>query len=584
MGMILTYSGGNELPAPVLAWAEREEMPVLETHEVGETCGTLIQNPLCALLLIQVEQGDPSALRLSRSLAGDVLFGNLPRLAVSATLRKREVAEWMDTGIDQFLLLPCPEFRLMDELQKATRRRWRTRFFQPAPTVCARLRIYRDDYVARLTNLAVWLDSLCENVQPERPGVVFGSAKPLLVEIRKAAVEVGVPLIGQFVTALIVAAPRKDGCEFPLALARLAAMAQIVREQAASVPGVPGWEADAEDMRQFRERSRTGAADADAPHEATGQQAEATGTESTDGWSDDEEEDGDELYGDSVLPAFHSFALLSRFDDDFGDCSISDLAECVQQNSLLCAEVLAIANSSEVAALNPVDDVETAIHLIGVEQVQRLATSYRQTAAAHSRFTGFDWRLFWMHQMGCADLAREAATLLNVHRRQEIYAMALLHDLGKVLLSNRNPQEYRKAVATALKTNGNLSEAERSVLGIDHSEAGLRYARRQGLPEALAVAMACHENPESAPERYVEELAIVSLANFLCKKHRVGFSGSVVREPHVELEEQPGWRWIATHLHPTFTAGDFEDKMKAAAIQTRYVLEKAVQEMRPNAA
>jgi len=401
----------------------------------------------------------------------------------------------------------------------------------------------------------------------------------MLTEIRKAATKLGVPLVGQFVMELILSAPRKDPAGYALVFARLMAMAAIAQEHADAVPARNGWSADEAEIKAFRERSQGAKASA-GDTDPKGTDKRPTGTEQATTF--DTEEDGDHLYDDAVLPAFHSLALLSRMDSGDMDYTVSELAALIQRDTTLCAQVLSVANSSDIAPANPIDDLETAIHLIGLDQVKRLSASYRHTARAHAKFEGFDWRLFWMHQVGCADISQEIAGLLHLQTYADLYAMGLLHDVGKVLLSRRFKNSYKKVVAQTLKGTGEISVAERDLLGLDHEEVGSRYAQRHGLPDVLRAAMAHHGNPEAAHPKFAENVAIVSLANFICKKYQVGFSGSVVRAPNNQMEKQPAWQWIEKNMNPMQTAEQMETHLKKAAIQTRYMLTKAVKDMAPD--
>lgn len=563
------------LPGPVSAWAEEHGHEIFRAECPGEACGLLLDEPLTDAVLLEAGW---SGIALSRGMASDILFARVPRLALAPCLERDKARELLASGVSNLLLWPCPPERIESELDACFERRWRDRFFEPVPRVCARIGGYREDYLKRIEKLASRLDELYMRVPPDSPGVVFGTAKPLLVEIRKEAVALGIVLLKELTLQLITQAPRRDPAGFALSLARLCAMRSILREHVQRESRFSGWRAEEQEMNAFRARvSQQGGEDrGDQP--PGGNDPIPFGNETNTDWSEDEPEEG-EIIEESLLPAFHSLALLSRLAEDATNAPVEDLVAWIRQDTFLCAQVLALANSPVVAPACPIEDVQTAVQLIGVQRVRRLASSFHHTAQAHRNFEGFDWRLFWMHQVGCADLAREAARLLHAGSREELHAMGLLHDLGKVVLSKQQPREYRHALAESLRRGGEMAAVERELLGQDHLRAGAAYARRHGLPAALVAAMEFHETPEAAPHEYAEEVALVSVANFLAKKYQVGFSGSVVRKPNTRLADQPGWQWIAAHLRPLLTVERFEEEMKHAAIQRRYLLQQAIKEI-----
>jgi len=92
----------------------------------------------------------------------------------------------------------------------------------------------------------------------------------------------------------------------------------------------------------------------------------------------------------------------------------------------------------------------------------------------------------------------------------------LLHDIGKSVITKLLTPKARADIRTKM-TDLSLSrdEAEKAVLGADHSEVGACLLKRWSLPEPIIEAVAHHHSPVVKPTVHLS--ALVYLAN--CAAH-----------------------------------------------------------------
>jgi signal transduction histidine kinase len=105
----------------------------------------------------------------------------------------------------------------------------------------------------------------------------------------------------------------------------------------------------------------------------------------------------------------------------------------------------------------------------------------------------------------------------------------LLHDAGKLVLAQTAPKSYRRAIQSAARYQGNISEYERDIIGVDHAVSGLHLARQWRLGEAVeAVAWLSHQPGEAIPKSIADRamVEIVALADTIARECKVGFSGN----------------------------------------------------------
>src|SRR5262249_4998154 len=106
--------------------------------------------------------------------------------------------------------------------------------------------------------------------------------------------------------------------------------------------------------------------------------------------------------------------------------------------------------------------------------------------------SGFNRGEFWRHVLAVACAARRMAPESIASRQpsvtvridpEEAFLAGLLHDIGKVALDFVFPKAYQRITSRADQTRGEIADAERSILGVDHAIAGRRLAERWNLPE-----------------------------------------------------------------------------------------------------
>lgn len=103
-------------------------------------------------------------------------------------------------------------------------------------------------------------------------------------------------------------------------------------------------------------------------------------------------------------------------------------------------------------------------------------------------------------------IAREAGW----KKHDELLVAALLHDVGKLVLSH-SAKGYPESVHGTARTPEQRVRAERHVLGLDHSDVGGLLLRRWRLPESIAEAVEHHHDQD--PQQ--PAAAVIRLADML---------------------------------------------------------------------
>ena len=197
------------------------------------------------------------------------------------------------------------------------------------------------------------------------------------------------------------------------------------------------------------------------------------------------------------------------------NCAIADIAKAVSKDPSFTVRLLKIANSALYSFPSSIDSVTKAVSIIGTAQIRNLALSM----SAVRSFAGLPNELvsmqnFWRHSLLCALTAKHLAKAARRCDPDALFTAGLLHDIGELVLFNRLPEQSREALLLVLDDLDErpVHEAERQIMGLDHTDVGGELARQWQLPPLLEECIAHHHDIEKA-KRYPRETALVHIAN-----------------------------------------------------------------------
>ena len=233
------------------------------------------------------------------------------------------------------------------------------------------------------------------------------------------------------------------------------------------------------------------------------------------------------------------------------------LEEILAQDQVLVAKMLAMVNSPFYGLNRSITNIRDAIMVLGFRGLRSLilASSTAKYMARDYTCYGHDSKGLWKHSLAVASGARYISTHCEFDQDagEELFVTGLLHDVGKMLLA----PSLLDHNAEASTFPGTITELERSMVGLDHTEAGALIAAKWNLSGVVQEGIK-HHHDSQAPEDLDREVAVVRLANAFAHSQGYGYLPERVPEHEYAPEDldslkltQDDWERIRSEMEET---------------------------------
>jgi putative nucleotidyltransferase with HDIG domain len=212
--------------------------------------------------------------------------------------------------------------------------------------------------------------------------------------------------------------------------------------------------------------------------------------------------------------------------------SALQLQQIISDDQAMTARILKIANSAMYSCSRKVKTLTEAIVMLGFDSIRSLVvtSAARNLYNTRNASTGLKERLLWEHSIGvafaCRLLVQERFPALS----EEAFLAGLMHDIGKLVLNLRVPEQFDQIVQLVYNDNLPFNSTEKEILGYDHAEVGAKLINKWNLSPMLEDTILHHHNPEAMT---IDNplLLYLDLGNKLCHKLGIGF----VDEPDLDI-------------------------------------------------
>ena len=259
----------------------------------------------------------------------------------------------------------------------------------------------------------------------------------------------------------------------------------------------------------------------------------------------------------------------------------SQVADLISSDAALSAELLRRVNSASYGLAREIKDIRVAVSFLGLARLQRLAmTSYVMKAVSPASRS--ERERFWFHSYYTALMSKWVAKRLAGRvDPDELYAAALLHDIGKPIYLMLFPAHYREMASRVERDGRFFTEAERHFDWPSHLTVGSLVCQYWGLPDSVREACEVHELEQLQTGQALSDTQrVVCVANLLVHLGEEWLDKTVEQEVRETVQttldcSDEDWPDVMSHVHECKTeVQGFLEKMKPhiAAAEEHHVM------------
>ena len=212
--------------------------------------------------------------------------------------------------------------------------------------------------------------------------------------------------------------------------------------------------------------------------------------------------------------------IVEMVDDEH--TTASQLGAEIAKDQVVSAKVLKLVNSGFYGFSQAISTIPHAVAMLGFDTVKSLVLSSGVLEMMDNALPGL-----WDHSLACARACTFIAEETDLEAPEEVSVIGLLHDLGKVILSQTLVADFARIRQRAKRGNMLLVQSELDVLGCHHGEIGAWLLSKWALPSKLTEPIAEHHDFQPHGE-HAQRTATVHLADVLVRAEGFGSGGDVL--------------------------------------------------------
>lgn len=216
------------------------------------------------------------------------------------------------------------------------------------------------------------------------------------------------------------------------------------------------------------------------------------------------------------LPSVTATRLIQLISSD--DYDLDEILQTLKMDTGMTSHILRVVNSPAFSLLKPVSTLDRAVVYLGARDILEISLINLTSFLKDKKLSGYkaDVRDLWRHDLRTAIAARELA-LMNPEMQPELaFTAGLLHDIGKVALSDFFQLSAENHLQLSEESNElDFLLREKKMLGIDHAEAGFEIAAIWKLPGSLQSSIRYHHQPSKAEKIYKPLVFLIHIADIL---------------------------------------------------------------------
>ena len=214
------------------------------------------------------------------------------------------------------------------------------------------------------------------------------------------------------------------------------------------------------------------------------------------------------LKGIEYLPPFPSTVSRAFQMLENPKVTTDSIVDIIKFDQAISSNVLKLCNSSYFGLSRSITNLQEALIYIGLSRFREILVLSGTRQYFEKKISGYELYRgeLWRCSLSSAVIADELCNLLAVEYKEEVFLAALLHDLGKLVLSEYITDSLSDIHEKVEKMGITFIEAEKEVLGCDHAELGARILEMWGFSDTIINAVRKHHEPAADEDTMFENI------------------------------------------------------------------------------
>ena len=214
------------------------------------------------------------------------------------------------------------------------------------------------------------------------------------------------------------------------------------------------------------------------------------------------------------------------------------LSDILETDQAMATRVLRLSNSAYYGLAGKVSSVQHASVLLGYKTVGEIVSMAGSSTLLGNSLEGYnlDSGDLWQHSLAVALASKIIAKKVKPDLENDAFAAGLIHDSGKIVLDKYLLE--RQSLFKAFMKDGDKTflEAEKSILGFDHSEIAASMCESWKIPNVLTNAICYHHHPSRSKDSALAYVVHVADSLSLMSGIGTGIDGMLYKMDSKALE------------------------------------------------
>jgi putative nucleotidyltransferase with HDIG domain len=201
--------------------------------------------------------------------------------------------------------------------------------------------------------------------------------------------------------------------------------------------------------------------------------------------------------------------------------NVQEIAEVVQYDAAVAANILRVANSPAYAGRYPAERVRDAVIRLGTENLLTIVLGeYLKVFKVSAPLYDLTEDDLYLHSAAASLMIKAMLPEMRNKVPASASIAALLHDIGKLIMVRYMKEDVSALIALCSEKKIAFVQAEREIFGCDHAEVGGAMARQWGFPQEIISTIEQHHQVVRGGVGLIHDA--VMLANYAAKSMGIG--------------------------------------------------------------